>query len=93
MRYKMRLNTAEIETLIKKETAMMNNRRINNTIYYAPVWNIKENKYFLCNTANGERCKYIQEGFDSYSEAVEALIQMRKEVRWSDTELKSEELF
>lgn len=93
MRYKMRLNTAEIETLIKKETAMMNSRRINNTIYYAPVWNIKENKYFLCNTANGERCKYIQEGFDSYSDAVEALIQMRKEVRWSDTELKSEELF
>ena len=93
MRYNMRLNTAEIETLIRKETAMMNSRRMNDTVYYAPVWNIKENKYFLCNTSTGERCKYIQEGFDSYSDAVEALIQMRKEIRWSDTELKSEELF
>lgn len=92
MRHKMRLNTAEIETLIKKETAMMK-RPNNNTIYYAPVWNIKDEKYYLCNTANGERCKYIQEGFDSYGEAVDALIQMRKEVRWSGTELKSEELF
>lgn len=89
----MRLNAAEIETLIRKETAMLNNRRSNNTVYYAPVWDIKENKYFLCNTVNGERCKYIKDGFDSYSDAVEALIQMRKEVRWEDTELKSEELF
>ena len=93
MRYKMRLNAAEIETLIKKETAMMNNRRINNTIYYAPVWNIKDEKYYLCDTSNGKKCEHIKEGFDSYSDAVEALIQMRKDVRWEDTELKSEELF
>ncbi len=89
----MRLNVKELEGLIRKETAMMNSRRINNTIYYAPVWNIKENKYFLCNTVNGKKCEHIKDGFDSYSDAVEALIQMRKEVRWEDTELKSEELF
>jgi len=89
----MKLNVKELEGLIRKETAMMNSRRINNTLYYAPVWNIKENKYFLCETSTGERCKYIKDGFDSYSDAVDALIQMRKEVRWEDTELKSEELF
>ena len=89
----MRLNTAEIETLIKKETAMMNSRRINNALYYAPVWDIKDEKYYLCETSTGERCKYIKEGFDSYSDAIEALIKMRKEVRCEDTELKSEELF
>ena len=88
----MKLNVKELEMLIRKETAAMK-RPSNNTVYYAPVWNIKENKYFLCNTVNGERCKYIKDGFDSYSDAVEALIQMRKEVRWEDTELKSEELF
>lgn len=89
----MRLNTAEIETLIKKETAMMNRRRMNNTVYYAPVWDINDEKYYLCNTSTGERYKYIKEGFDSYSDAIEALIQIRKEVSIEDTELKSEELF
>ena len=89
----MKLNVKELEGLIRKETAMLNSRRINNTVYYAPVWNIKENKYFLCDTSTGERCKYIQDGFDSYSDAVEALIQMRKEIKWEDTELKSEILF
>jgi len=88
----MKLNVKELEMLIRKETAAMK-RPSNNTVYYAPVWNIKENKYFLCETSTGERCKYIQDGFDSYSDAVEALIQMRKDVRWEDTELKSEELF
>lgn len=88
----MRLNTAKIETLIKKETAMMN-RRINNNVYYAPVWDIKENKYFLCETSTGKKCEHIKNGFDSYNDAIDALIQMRKEVRLEDTELKSEELF
>lgn len=88
----MKLNVKELEMLIRKETAAMK-RPSNNTVYYAPVWNIKENKYFLCNTVNGKKCEHIKDGFDSYSDAVDALIQMRKEVRWSDTELKSEELF
>jgi hypothetical protein len=89
----MKLNVKELEMLIRKETAMMNSKRIKNTEFFAPVWDIRENKYFLCNTSTGKKCEHIKDGFDSYSDAVEALIQMRKEVRWEDTELKSEELF
>ena len=92
MRYKMRLNVKELEMLIRKETAAMKSPS-NNTVYYAPVWNIKDEKYYLCDTSNGKKCEHIKNGFDSYSDAVEALIQMRKEIRWEDTELKSEILF
>ena len=88
----MKLNVKELEMLIRKETAAMK-RPSNNTVYYAPVWDIKDEKYYLCDTSNGKKCEHIKDGFDSYSDAIEALIQMRKEVRWEDTELKSEELF